>query len=95
MPHRIPHLPDHTSRIAQLAQRPAPRPSDERDLRDAAICAAFGGPAALVGHCVVIDDGAGHQLGGTVEEVSLTPDGPRLTVDGTGGIDPADLIDVR
>lgn len=97
MPHRHLQLPDHTSRIAQLAERPALRSADDRSCAcDAAkVCASAGGPTALVGHDVTFVDGAGHQLGGTVEEVALTPQGPRLTVAGTCGVDPALLIDVR
>lgn len=59
------------------------------------MCHSAGGPTALVGHDVTFLDPAGQQAAGLVEEVALTPDGPRLTVAGRCGVDPARLVDVR
>lgn len=97
MPSQHLHLPDHTNRIAQLAECPAPRPADDRSSRCESapkVCSQAGGPTALVGHDVTFVDAAGSHSG-LVEEVALTPEGPRLTVAGTCGVDPARLTAVH
>lgn len=97
MPSQHLQLQDHTAQIAQLAECPAARPLDDASCVAHAldVCAKAGGPAALVGHDVTFVDPSGQRSGGLVEEVALTPNGPRLTVSGTCGVDPARLIDVR
>lgn len=50
----------------------------------------------LVGHSITYKDGAtGTNVTGTVEKVTMAADGPKLTVGGKDGIDPATITEVR